>query len=174
MWDYDIALRQQQGRPLSFPAAPFVEASKPKADTGRCRDPQDVRCNTAHRSPRGSLILARGPLRPPLHPPDHGRCPLDPTRGAPPSGHPAKGAPPLRSPARGDGISPLTLAQGRRSCPLDPQTQGSLRRSPVTPIEQGFPALHHDRCSGSGFGINLNHRRGSIRPCLWQRGSHDR
>ena len=46
------------------------------------------------------LILARGQLRPPLHPPDQGVPPLDPTRRASPSGLPTGRCFTLRPPDR--------------------------------------------------------------------------
>src|ERR1017187_4923122 len=52
------------------------------------------------RSPGGSLILARGQLPPPLHPPDQERCSVDLTRRASPSGLPTGRCFTLRPPDR--------------------------------------------------------------------------
>jgi hypothetical protein len=161
----DRALRQQAGRSLLLPAALFINSLRNRPDGGRCRDSQDVRGQTAPRS-RGSLILARGPLRPPLHPPDQGFPPVDPARGAPPSGHPA----------RSDFISPSTLDHGAflppwtpdqretSALPLDTHRPGVCRHGP----HQGFRALDHDRCSGSGFGAFPHRAAASVRPCGWR------
>src|SRR5450759_2013706 len=90
---------------------------------------------------RGSLILARGQLRPPLHPPDQGLPPVDPTKGASPSGLPTgRVALPWPLPAVSTAAStrrafvPSMDLQtvGDFALPLDPHRPAVRRLDPVS------------------------------------------
>ena len=96
-------------------------------------------CHTAPRYSRRHrlrLILARGQLRPPLHPPDQGVPPLDPTRRASPSGLPTGRCFTLRPPDRcfdsGFDQESLRALHG-------PPDRGRLRSPPGPPSTRRVP-----------------------------------
>ena len=124
-------------------------AEKPKRNSRRKSHRYTARkmcaCSTRHRSPDGSLILPRGQLRPPLHPPDQDLRPLDPTRSASPSGLPTGRRFTLRPPDRcfGSGLDQESLRalhgppdRGRLRSPPDPHRPAVRRLDP----RQGFRA----------------------------------
>src|SRR5450759_389450 len=86
---------------------------------------------------RGSLILARGQLRPPLHPPDQGLPPVDPTKGASPSGLPTGRVALPWTPARcfGSGFDQESLRALH-----GPPDRGRLRSPPGPPSTSRPPS----------------------------------
>lgn len=85
---------------------------------------------------KASLILARGQLRPPLHPPEQDLRPVHPTRRASPSGLPT--AVSTAASTRRAFVPSIDLQTGAISSAPGPSTVGRIRSPPGPPSTMGL------------------------------------